>query len=152
MSWCPHPCRVLACRASPRCGSWCGSGSARRWRSSYRTGRRSKAFHLQKHRGSRRTEVGCTLGLQPVLRSHKIFVGSGSTDPYLWLIDPDPDPAIFAIDLQDVTKKFFVLFVFLLFTFWRYIHLHHFSKTKNINKSQNCENRCLSYCTIFAWW
>ncbi len=34
---------------------------------------------------------------------------SGSADPYLWLRDPDadPDPAIFASDLQDVNKKLF---------------------------------------------
>ncbi len=26
-------------------------------------------------------------------------------DPYLWLTDPDPDPAIFVSDLQDTNKK-----------------------------------------------
>ncbi len=31
--------------------------------------------------------------------------GSGSADPCLWLMDPDPDPAIFVIDLQDASKN-----------------------------------------------
>ncbi len=35
--------------------------------------------------------------------------GSGSADPCLWLIDPDPDadpnPVLFVIDLQDAIKK-----------------------------------------------
>jgi len=30
--------------------------------------------------------------------------GSGSTDPCLWLMVPNPDPAIFVIDLQDANK------------------------------------------------
>ncbi len=31
--------------------------------------------------------------------------GSESADPCRWLMDPDPDPAIFVIDLQDASKK-----------------------------------------------
>jgi hypothetical protein len=46
--------------------------------------------------------------------------GSGSADPCLSLIDPDPDsvpdPDIFLIDLQDTNKKLFFS-VFLLITF-----------------------------------
>ncbi len=40
-----------------------------------------------------------------VLLIHDIFmwIGSGSADPSLWLMDPDP--VIFVIDLQDVNKK-----------------------------------------------
>ncbi len=30
--------------------------------------------------------------------------GSGSANPCLWIMDPDPDPAIFVIDLQDANK------------------------------------------------
>jgi hypothetical protein len=35
------------------------------------------------------------------------WCGSGSADPCLWLMYPDPvpDPAIFVIDLQDASKK-----------------------------------------------
>jgi hypothetical protein len=38
-------------------------------------------------------------------------------DPNLWLMNPDPDPAIFVIDLQDANKslffkKFFCLLLF----------------------------------------
>ncbi len=41
-----------------------------------------------------------------------------------WLMDPEPDPepAIFIIDLQDANKKHFKK-VFLLTTFWRYIYI-----------------------------
>jgi hypothetical protein len=36
--------------------------------------------------------------------------GSGSADPCIWLMDPDPDPAIFLIDLQDANKILICLF------------------------------------------
>jgi hypothetical protein len=40
-------------------------------------------------------------------------------------MDPDPDPAIFVIDLQDANKK--LIFVK---KFSAHLHLHHFSKIK----------------------
>ncbi len=54
---------------------------------------------------------------------------SGSADPCLWLMNPDPDPAIFIIDLQDANKKVFKknLSAFYLLK----LHLHHFSKIKS---------------------
>ncbi len=66
-------------------------------------------------------------------RSMTFWDGSGSGDPYLWLMDPDldPDPAVFVIDLQDTIIKLTVkrnVFCSLP-TFWR--HLHHFSKIKS---------------------
>jgi hypothetical protein len=54
---------------------------------------------------------------------------SGSMDPCLRLMDPDPDadqdPAIFVIDLQKANKKliFLIKFFCLLGTFWRYIYI-----------------------------
>ncbi len=55
--------------------------------------------------------------------------GSGSADPCLWLLDPDPDsyqdPAITVIEPSR--------------------HLHHFSKIKSKKKSQNSRNQGLSY-------
>ncbi len=41
----------------------------------------------------------------------------GSTDPCLWPMDSDPDPAFFVIDLQDANKKqfFYKIFCLLLF-------------------------------------
>jgi hypothetical protein len=44
-------------------------------------------------------------------------------------VDPDPDPAIFVIDLQDANKK---LIFFLSFSayFFLQVHLNHFSKIK----------------------
>ena len=49
--------------------------------------------------------------------------GSGSADPCLWIMDPDP--AIFVIDLQDACqqKKNFSTKFCLLITFWRYIYI-----------------------------
>ncbi len=35
-----------------------------------------------------------------------------------WLFGVDPDPAIFVIDLQDVSKKLILTQFFLLITFW----------------------------------
>ncbi len=38
-------------------------------------------------------------------QSFKKCCGSMNAYPCLWLMDPDPDPAIFVIDLQDANKK-----------------------------------------------
>ncbi len=45
-----------------------------------------------------------------VLRIHDILVWIRFRNRILWLMDPDPDsdPAIFVIDLQEVNKKKFV--------------------------------------------
>ncbi len=53
-------------------------------------------------------------------------------DPCLWLLDPDPDSAIFFIDLQDAKKKLFFSKFFCLLRFkGTVVHLHHFSKIKS---------------------
>jgi hypothetical protein len=44
-------------------------------------------------------------------RSVTFCYGSGSEDLCLRLMDLDPDPAIFVIDLQDATKKLFFLLI-----------------------------------------
>ncbi len=72
-------------------------------------------------------------GLPPLTTSQcfgsmTFWCGSGSADPCLLLMDPDP--AIFVIDLQEANKKL----VFLRITFWRYI-LYHFSKMKKSKRS-----------------
>jgi hypothetical protein len=56
----------------------------------------------------------------------KYWRGSGSADPCLGLMDPDP--AIFVIDLQDANKKTTVGFSDFYFL---QVHLHHFSKIKS---------------------
>ncbi len=38
-------------------------------------------------------------------------------DPCLWVMEPDPDPAIFIIDLQDANKKLILKKVVLLISF-----------------------------------
>ncbi len=47
--------------------------------------------------------------------------GTGSADPSLWLMNPDP--SVFVINLQDANKKLIFCEVFLLITFWRYIYI-----------------------------
>jgi len=45
-------------------------------------------------------------------------------------MDPDPDPAIFVIDIPDANKKLIFLNSFSAYYFWK-VHLHHFSKIKS---------------------
>ncbi len=72
--------------------------------------------------------------------------GSGSADPCLWLMDPDsdPDPSIFAIDLQDASKKLIFNTIFSAYDFLK-LHLYHFSKIKIQKESQNSRNQGFSY-------
>ncbi len=49
--------------------------------------------------------------------SMTFWYGSGSADPYLWLMDPDPDPAIL-VDLQNINKKLILTKVFCLLLFY----------------------------------
>ncbi len=74
--------------------------------------------------------------------------GSGSADPCLWLIDPDP--AIFVIDLQDANKK--LIFKSFSAYYFLKVHFHHFSKIKSQNKVTKRWKSSFSYGTIFAWW
>ncbi len=67
--------------------------------------------------------------------------GSGSSDPCFWLMDPDPDPAIFVIDLQDNSKK--LIFNTIISAYK--VHLHHFSKIKSQEESQHRRNQGFSY-------
>ncbi len=69
--------------------------------------------------------------------------GSGSADPCLWPMDPDPDPAIFVIDLQDASKKLIFNTIFSAYYFLK-VHLHHFSKIKSQKESQNSRNQGFS--------
>ncbi len=63
--------------------------------------------------------------------------GSGSADPCLWLMDPDP--AVFVIDLQDASKKLIFNTIFSAYYFLK-VHFHHFSKIKSQKESQNRRN------------
>jgi hypothetical protein len=75
--------------------------------------------------------------------------GSWSADPCLWLIEPDPDPAIFITDLQDASKKLIFEHNFSAYYFLK-LHLHHFSKIK-VKKSHKIVGIKV-FLTIFAWW
>jgi hypothetical protein len=61
--------------------------------------------------------------------SMKFLYGSGSADPYIRLMDPDPELAIFVSDLEDINKKLFCFLSFFAHFFLK-VHLHHFSKIK----------------------
>jgi hypothetical protein len=81
----------------------------------------------------------CRPSCKPVFRIHAqtFWCGSGSADPSLWLIDPDP--AIFVIALQ----------LFRLITFWRYIYIiFKDNKFKRSHKTVGIN----FFLTIFAWW
>jgi hypothetical protein len=51
------------------------------------------------------------------------YILNSVADPWHFAVDPDPDPAIFLLDLQDVNKKL---------TFFAYyslkVQLHHFQR------------------------
>jgi hypothetical protein len=70
------------------------------------------------------------------------WCGSGSADPCLWLMDPDP--AIFVIDVQDASKKLIFNTNFSAYYFLK-VHLHHFSKIKSQKESQNSSIQGFSY-------
>jgi hypothetical protein len=68
--------------------------------------------------------------------------GSGSADPCLWLMDPDPDRHW---PYQDANKKL----VFFVFYFLK-VHVHHFERYKVKKKSQSSRNKGFSsfFCLV----
>ncbi len=67
---------------------------------------------------------------EAVFRIQDILVWIRIHGSITWFMDPDPDPAIFIIDLQDANKKLILKKVFSDYYFLK-IHLHNFSKIKN---------------------
>jgi hypothetical protein len=59
-------------------------------------------------------------------------------------MDPDPDPAIFVIDLQDASKKPNFNTIFFA-SYFLMENLHLFSKIKSQKESQNRRNKGFSY-------
>ncbi len=57
---------------------------------------------------------------------------------------PDPDPAIFVIDLQHASKKLIFNTIFSAYYFLK-VNLHHFSKIKGQKETQNIRNQGFSY-------
>ncbi len=76
-----------------------------------------------------------------------------AADPCLWLMDPDSDPAIFVIDLQDrcQQKNNLKNNIFLLLTFWRYRTFTSFFKDKKSKRGHKTVGIKV-FLTIFAWW
>ncbi len=68
--------------------------------------------------------------------------GTGSADPCLWLMDPDP--SISDIDLQDASKKLIFNTIFSANYFYKGTFTS-FSKDKKSKKSQNRRNQGFSY-------
>ncbi len=61
-------------------------------------------------------------------------------------LDPDPDPAIFVSDLQDVNKKKFLS----CFAYY-FVKVHRFAKIKS-HKEVTTQGESMFFFTIFAWW
>jgi hypothetical protein len=59
-------------------------------------------------------------------------------------MDPDPDPNIFVIELQDASKKLIFNRIFSACYFLK-VHLHYFSKIKSQKVSQNSRIQDFSY-------
>ncbi len=55
-------------------------------------------------------------------------------DPFLWLTDPDADPALLVSDLQDANKKYFFFSSFYACSFLK-VHLNHKEVTKQYKSS-----------------
>ncbi len=75
-------------------------------------------------------------------RSMKFWYGSRSADSYFWLMDPDPDPAIFVSDLQDVNCLLLFEGIFTSTSFFKHKKSYRSHKTVGINV----------FLLIFAWW
>ncbi len=76
------------------------------------------------------------LGSMPLTNGSGFGSGFGSGS---WI----PDPAIFVIDLQDVSKK--LIFEHNFFCYFLKLHLHHFTKIKSQKEYQNIRNQGFSY-------
>ena len=85
-----------------------------------------------------RNSTGIPLPDKQCCGSMTFWCGSGSGDPCIWLMDPDP--CIFINDIQDGCKNK----IFLLLSFWRYFYII-FQSWKSQKESQNCRNQCFSY-------
>jgi hypothetical protein len=65
-------------------------------------------------------------------------------------MDPDLDPAIFVINLQDANKKLILKKSFSAYYFWK-VHLHHISEIKSQIEVTKSRNQGFSYYfSIFA--
>jgi hypothetical protein len=60
-------------------------------------------------------------------------------------MDPDPDPAIFVIDLQEANKILFFLMKFFCLLLFEGTFTSFFKDKKNQQKSQNSRNQGFSY-------
>ncbi len=90
-----------------------------------------------------RDRVPVPSGMYQSCGSVTFWYGSGSADPCLWLMDPDPDPTIFVPDLQDANTKVktnakFFRLLFFEGTFISFSNLIVKSLRSWRNKSKSC--------------
>jgi hypothetical protein len=67
--------------------------------------------------------------------------GSWSTDPYFWLTDLAPDPALFINDLQDANKEYINYFAY----YFLKVHILHSSKIKSQRSHKTVESSVYYY-------
>ncbi len=87
--------------------------------------------------------------------SMTFWCGSGSADPCLWLMDPDPDHGSGSCyfhqwpsrcqQKNNFLKLFFNFDTIFSAYYFLKVHLHHFSKIKSQKESQNSRNQGFSY-------
>jgi hypothetical protein len=84
--------------------------------------------------------------------------GSGSADPCLWLIDPDPDSdpdsAIFVTDLQDANKKLIFTKSFCAYNFFEGTFTSFFKDKKSKRSHKTVGIKVFSYyfCLMIEGW
>ncbi len=85
-------------------------------------------------------------------KNQRIFkVLSSVTDPWHFGVDPDPDPAIFVIDLQEANKKLICLIKFFCLLLFG-CKFTSFFKDKKSKRSHKTVESKVFFQTIFAWW
>ncbi len=82
--------------------------------------------------------------------SMTFLCGSGSADPCFWLMDPDSDPAIFIIDLQDTNKKLIYKKKFFCILLFKGTFTSFFKDKKSKRSHKTVEIKV--FLTLFAKW
>ena len=85
-------------------------------------------------------ESGCLHGCYsyPQCSGSTTFLrGSGSADPCLWLMDPDPDHGSGSCNFCHWPWQQKIFYTICFACYFLKVHLHYFSKTKSQKESQN---------------
>jgi hypothetical protein len=93
-------------------------------------------------------ESGCLHGCYsyPQCSGSTTFLrGSGSADPCLWLMDPDPDHGSGSCNFCHWPWQQKIFYTICFACYFLKVHLHYFSKTKSQKESQNSRIQGFSY-------